>query len=449
MSVRSKKRSDHDRSRDSDGESPPKSIEEALLFIEAYGKIPSKFVPTRLSKDIYLEWSKNGGYISGKVRNSVRQLIGLLADNTQVPSLRSKLTGNTRIQRGEMALLIQTFLRNWSFAGGKYEPIADLDIERVTKVIVDEIFVPNSLADRKGALLPGTTPADRPSVKGKSMLSPRPARDLILQEFGESDALLTLSQQRTIIQGQSPSESLRGLRGTIDQLWRRDNEDERSRCLIWIVDFGGRNASVDGSFRALFNLEFLAIQFRALKVIQDKSSTERWHWLQKHAAFVIGSVSAKEIDSFYPVRTNKDLKQWISINPGHILPGGAVPGTWLNSKAFAQLYGSGLKGIDDRTFTIFAKMKSSSDEPTPKPRYFGYAGREGTDDVDGLELESPGHDYERATNLVHAAARLRLKLDGADRVLADPEAALADLRDLKFLVLNVDEFIALCSSLQA
>ena len=66
------------------------------LLIEIVEK---KSIPLKIKKqknfilrDIYDAWVISGGRVSGKVRNSVRQMIDILGDN-QIKSINTKLQG--------------------------------------------------------------------------------------------------------------------------------------------------------------------------------------------------------------------------------------------------------------------------------------------------------------------------------------------------------------------
>ena len=400
--------------------------------------------PTSLLLRAHESWKDRGGKVRGKRRNSERQLLELLAsEGNSIASLTPKLNGRTRFTPSDARALIECMLANWEY----YDVEADADhpqgyVSPYSKDQIEEI----------GELL--ASAVSNASEK-KRKLSPKDARDLIIEGYKDSDAIFTVSMLQTLIV-LNINKALVGFRNLLNRLWSIDRADDRKRALIWILDLGGLSFDDEDSQSKFINVENLATRFKALRRFEDDKAEERWKWLKSHAVIVIRTRRVSVIDDIYN-RQNVMLQSNGSDLPymtaENILLS-AIPEAWATADEFKTLYGRDLGGINKRTYTILYSGASWASSPhlNRDLRYYALAQEEKAKRVDatavvtGLELPSPDSAYDEAYRTIKTAAFGRLGFsNGAEEQphLSSSEVALTQLRSLGFGVLLLEEFLDL------
>lgn len=431
-------------------------IETVLRRIGETGALPEPYAtdPGRLFLDIHEQWVENGGTVAGKRRNSVRNLMDMLnAAGASVPSLRSKLNGETRLKDVEAAALIGTYFSNWRFEAaegciGGYVPFESDQLNDLVSIIQQPLF-----GDHAAVLLPRVEKVRRGNLK-VAEAEPDPSarflagQDFILENFEASKAAITISRIGSV-KGPTTASAIRAFCEIIDDHWKVDKRDQLDRVLLWIVDPGDRDIKNDESLAAFANAEQLATFFRAVRLLRDPDAEARWAWLSEHAAVMIGSQEAIVTDRLYASQT-QELR--MAAKNADVIPRGikyshflldTPPPAWLRSIQFAQLYGDDLEDLEHSSFLLWL------DETEAVWRYFAYAelndpiitkdGKEAF--IKALEIESPGPVFDRAASIVYAAACFRL--DSLKTGLKDEECLRSAiiLRHLDFAVFRLSEFL--------
>jgi len=242
--------------------------------------------PAQFVLALHRSWKERGGTVAGKARHSDRQLNELLVkQGSVVRSLTPKLAGKTRLKPHDARALLRLFLSHWDYVGNSenrndfqsiatsdhYEPmLSDSQIDEVSRYVVDRMS--ESETDAIGV----RDNAD--AVSSPSMIGEDTA-NLIAAEFQESDALFTISSERTLIVA-DPTQALVRFRDLFTNLFVIDREDSRTRILIWILDLGGLEFDNHEARLRFLNVDSLISQFSALKVLKDQQAEARWDWLQ-------------------------------------------------------------------------------------------------------------------------------------------------------------------------
>ncbi|MGI9420683.1 MAG: hypothetical protein ACR2RA_22905, partial [Geminicoccaceae bacterium] len=432
------------------------SADHAAATIGETGALPDPYAtdPGRLFLDIHEQWVENGGRVAGKRRNSVRNLMDMLtAAGTPVPSLRSKLKGETRLKGAEAAVLLGTYFSNWRFEAaegsmGCYVPFQSKQLSDLGNVIQQPLF-----GGQPAVLLPRTEKDQKSGVKRQSAEIDEPgvylaSSEFLPESFRSSRAFVHVSRIGSVA-GPTTSAAIRGFFEIIDEYWKIDLEDDLDRHLIWVVDPGDRDINNDDSLAAFTNAEQLATFFRALRLSSDSDAAARWHWLSSHAVVLVGSMDRSVTDRLYAscvegpeaMAADIDIVRR-SVKHNHFLLD-ASPPSWLRSSQFAKLYGQDLENLESSSFLLCL------DDAETHWSYFGYApvdppiltedGRKSF--ARFLELGSPGPAFDRVASIVHAAACFRLgsasSLDGdAERL-----RSILLLRHLDFAVFRLSEFL--------
>ena len=431
-------------------------IESILRHVGETGALPEPYAadPGQLFLAIHDQWVENGGRIRGKRRNSIQNLMELLkADGRHVSSLRSKLKGETRLKESDAAALLDTYFSKWRFetvrdGGGQYAALGFDKLDEIRASIIRCVF-----GDQVATLLPGVETRRKSKVKNAEAEPIDSAiflagRDLISENFRESKALVHVSRTGSVV-GPNNAESIRGFCGLMDDYWKIDRRDDIGRILIWMVDPGDRDINNSDSLAAFANAEQLATFFRAVRLLNDPQSEDRWQWLAEHAVVLVGSVEAAVTDRLYAsdsidledAARAKELPRR-GIKHSHFLLD-TPPPTWLRSLQFAQLYGEDLEFLEQGSFLLWL------DEAETQWRYFGYApanppllAKDGMQSYTKfLELDSPGPIHDRAAAVVYAAACFRLNLHDVSISKDDLLQSIMILRHLDFAVFRLSEFL--------
>ena len=404
--------------------------------------------PAQFVLALHRSWKERGGTVAGKARHSDRQLNELLVkQGSVVRSLTPKLAGKTRLKPHDARALLRLFLSHWDYVGNSenrndfqsiatsdhYEPmLSDSQIDEVSRYVVDRMS--ESETDAIGV----RDNAD--AVSSPSMIGEDTA-NLIAAEFQESDALFTIGSERTLIVADQ-SQSLVRFRNVLNRLFVIDREDSRTRILIWILDLGGLEFDNHEARLRFLNVDSLISQFSALKVLKDQQAEARWNWLQSRTVIVLqNSHSVGHQGPGFPVIT------------AHHFLFDAVPSSWAKSDKLRMLYGNQLEWLDERVYTIFLSKPVedlASDTSLYSLRYFAHAlfVPDGKDNrqVRGLELPSPGRDYEIAFETVYEAAVHTLGLRAnLTPTTDDSKDAVGALRRHGFSLLRLDDFVDLWS----
>ena len=426
-----------------DSEGSAFKIIEKRAFASSPAPDPAQFVLA-----LHRSWKERGGTVAGKSRHSDRQLNELLVkQGSVVRSLTPKLAGKTRLKSHDARALLRLFLSHWDYvgdsdnrndlhsvaAGGNYEPmLSESQIDEVSRYVVDRMS--ESETDGIGAR-DRTDTATSPSLVGEDTAK------LIAAEFQESDALFTISSERTLIVA-DPTQALVRFRDLLTNLFVIDREDSRTRILIWILDLGSLEFDNYEARLRFLNADSLISQFSALKVLKDQQAEARWNWLQSRTVIVLHNAhSVGHQGTGFPVIA------------AHHLLFDAVPASWAKSNEFRTLYGNQFEWLDERNYTIFLSKPiedSTSDTGVYSLRYFGHAlfvpdGKDSRQ-VRGLELPSPGRDHEVAFETVYEAAIQTLGTSAnLTPTVNGSKDAVGPLRRHGFSLLRLDEFVDLWS----
>ncbi|MFZ1107286.1 MAG: hypothetical protein WAN43_02915 [Rhodomicrobium sp.] len=382
-------------------------------------------------RDIHFYWKKQGGQAVGKPRHSDRYLSDRLnAQGTPVRSLTPKLIGKTRLQPRDGNTLVSYFLLNWPKSGNDqnvtYEPL-------ISKRQIDSLAaaVEEHLEPRKDSVADSSQSFPGEDVEG-----------LIVRMYHESDALITVSPEHTLIVAH-PRTELVGFRNLMNKLHEIDIREEKERPLIWILDLGWRIFDDLDSRMKFLNIASVATRFRALEVFKDPERDERWEWFRRRAIIVLLDWTRHPVPQARDFPRPEFSAAQVSLSEYK----DAKP--WLSEPNFRALYGKELEDIELRSFSVFYKDSagSISSEVDSELRYFGYA--QFSSDADHVELEarglalpSPGENYDEAFRVVYAAAVhvLGLKSAPAEGIKISGENALKQLNYLGFSVLTLEDF---------
>ena len=432
-------------------------IETLLQRIGETGALPDAYAadPGSLFLAIHHQWVENGGTVAGKTRNSVRNLMDLLkAAGTPVPSLRSKLKGETRLRQGDAAALLDTYFSHWSFEVSDdgdqlgYLRLESTNLKQAHRAILQSLFgshesVLLSKTENERMVRPRNVAAQ--PVSSSIFLA---GRDITTENFKISKAFVHISRIGSVAGPTTPA-AIRRFSEVMDGYWKIDRNDELDRYLIWIVDPGDRDISNDDSLAAFSNAEQLATFLRAVRLLSDPDAETRWRWLSSHAVVLVGSIDRATIDRLYASHS-KDLQATTadadiirrSVKYSHFLLD-ASPPSWLRSLEFTQLYGQDLEALESSSFLLCL------DEAETHWSYFGYApanppilANDGKQSyVKALELGSPGAAYDRVASIAYAAARFRLGLSGPEDRTEEQLRSILILRHLDFAVFRLSEFL--------
>lgn len=414
-------------------------------------------------------WVALGGYVRGKPRRSVRLIKIWLGKKHEVRSIETKLAGKTPMKRGDIVNLFWLFLTRWRYDDDRQEDLSldYVDLDHLAETLTTEIYVSNVNGRRTGLLLPrrGSASAD-PDVTAAETLSIAQSDDptyttllagtfdsgdKIVELYRNTDALITVSRQRTFI-GTDPGETMVGFHALMDQLRSIDeaeeNKDEgvrRSRTLIWIVDVGRREGD-SRSQSALHNLDFLALQFRSLLMTDDHRRQKRITWFLKRAVVLVGTLRSSEIDAIYrmmdvksepPTRRDKD---WVTADR---LFFEGLPDEWLN---LVSRYETAV--IKQRTITVHRDL---SEKKTGRPSerdwkdlqflfHMPYKSPNGELVARCAELSYPGIRWSDGLRMAHETALYRLGWQMKPTLPFSPREGLTLLKEHRFAVLTAREF---------
>lgn len=420
---------------------------------------------------LYDGWVEQGGYQRGKPRRSVRQIKVWLGKNHEVRSIETKFAGKTPMQRQDVANLVWLFLQRWSYDEdtGEDHPYPYDNLDDLVETLTDEIYVPNTNGRATGLRLPrrGVSiddeeePASAPpspatsngSAPHPSFASTLPSSDRIVELYRDTDALITVSQQRTFI-GADPGATMVGFHRLMDRLRviDEDPKDKRFRALIWIVDLGRREGD-PSSQSALHNCDFLATQIRSLLLTTDQARKDRAAWFLQRAVVLAGTLRIAEIDRLYCdldvdiVPAEENEKDWTT--PDRMFFAG-LPDLWTQ-----QVVRIDPSVLPERTITAHRDLTVAKTE---------LPGQEGWKDLQFLfhmplmsphrklqarciDLPRPGVRWSDGMRMAHEAGLLRLGRRPRTDLPFSPAEGLRLLRDHRFAVLTAREFCQLSDQL--
>jgi hypothetical protein len=426
-----------------DSEGSAFKIIEKRAFASNPAADPAQFVLA-----LHRSWKERGGTVAGKSRHSDRQLNELLIkQGSVVRSLTPKLAGKTRLKPHDARALLRLFLSHWDYVGnsdnrndlqstavgGGYEPmLPESQIDEVSRYVVDRMS--ESETDPVG-VRDKTDAVTSPSLVGEDTVK------LIAAEFQESDALFSISSERSLIVADQ-TQTLVPFKDLLTDLFVIDREDSRTRILIWILDLGSLEFDNYEARLRFLNVDSLISRFSALKVLKDQQAEARWNWLKSRTVIVLhNSHRVGHQGAGFPV-----------IAAHHFLFD-AVPSSWAKSNEFRTLYGNQFEWLDERNYTIFLSKsveEFANDTSLYSLRYFAHAlfvpDDRDSRQVRGLELPSPGRDYEVAFETVYEAAVHTLGMSANLTYTSnDPKDAVGALRRHGFSLLRLDEFVDLWS----
>lgn len=400
--------------------------------------------PDEFVREVHAAWKKEGGTLAGKPRHSDRYLFDQLRERgASVKSLTPKLTGKTRIRPKDGATLLHFFLSQWPFPpkdGAKgqageddlsYRPLLpSSDVDAIADYISKQLSAEDIPVDEvsHGSAIVESLPG-------------RISRDLNAELFAQCEVMIVVSTENSLIVA-TPKTELIGFRDTINRFWITEKEDEKKRPLIWVLDLGRQDFEDVNARAAFMNVQALMTRFKALRDFDERQSKERWEWLKSRVVIVLLDTRHEEEIPLNRVRRPFFLAHHVNLT--------AVAPLWLSLPRFRGLYGSNLERLDDRSFSVF--YNSSEWEKSPDDneiRYVGHAlfylgpREKGDRQLRGIELPSPGQNYDEAFKTVYAAAmhKLGLPLPESADLHVGGKAAIEQLNYLGFLVLSLDDFL--------
>jgi hypothetical protein len=222
-----------------------------------------------------------------------------------------------------------------------------------------------------------------------------------------------------------------------------EKNDQKARCLIWILDLGRQIFDDTESRMRFLNVQALMCRLKALKNFEDSEADERWRWLLSRAVIVLLDTRA--------IKEQKGYIRYPTFSAHNVSLTTLEP-TWIDSPMFHELYGDKLERLKQRLFTVF--LRSESDWVSPSEwgrsdlRYFGYASFP-TDKLKlnfqgrGLELPPLPIIYAEAFRAVCAAAAHVLDLTqfASKPAFVGGEDATQQLCYLGYRILRIDEFM--------
>jgi len=411
--------------------------------------------PGDVFRIIYDHWVERGGHRRGKPRNSVRKIKLWLGEDTGVRSLETKLAGRTQLQRQDAVKLLTLFLQRWSYHADKqaYEPYRSGEMEELAEKLA-EAFYPKG---RQAILLPlrsrettnGRVSAG--SVSKGASPSARPSREVMKEFFADSDALITVSRERTLI-GPDPAKSMRLFRSLMREFHEIDQRDDRKRILIWAIDIGLRDDH-ESAVLTFLNTVLLAAHFQAIAVVDSIPDIDLWRWLTKRVVILVGSLRDDEIERCYRA-AGIESSGVASHQPwfvGDRLFLEAVPGRWIEVDRLIDAFGREQGELWQRPGITAHLALDGWDlqhpaevDPRKDLRFLFHAplpageGRAGC-----IELGQPGHRWGDAFRLACTAAFGRLGFERHAGRIADPVEATALLRRQGWAVLTLQDFLLL------
>ena len=381
----------------------------------------------------------------------------------QVRSLETKLAGKTWLQYQDALNLLRLFLDRWTYNEVKeqYIPFTENNLDKIAEQILLELFPDQT----KALLLPERSRKNDTREKTELLLESKvdsnfqltkPSGEVIMGLFRDSDSLMTISRARTVI-GSDPTAAMVGFHNLMLNLYEIDQQDNRNRVLIWVIDMALRNDK-DAARAAIYNVHFLAAQFRAIALIQRGGRRQLYDWLQRNVCVIVGSLSRKEIDQIYQseeveLSTEVPDLPWFQSDRLFIE---SVPGRWLDTPGSAA-FG---RSIGDlwRTPTITAHLKlddweldhSMELDVRRNLRYFFHSEvSPRSQDVNEplvrcIPLPEPGSRWSDAYRLAIQASFGRIKRKEDERLSpVRTLEALSVLRSQHFAALRLDEFLEL------
>ncbi len=463
-------------------------VEAALHEIDQSGRVPGwiRDDPGGFLSDLYALWVANGGRVSGKNRNSIRNLMAWLGPTSQVKSLPQKLRGAVKLKETDATVLVHEFLKRWKplearaghvgTADTGYQPFPSEERALLVDNLIRAMYAP----DREGAnrhIQLRETRAQRANLSDE-IVSP----EVYKRMLAGADALVVFSRHRSVASESFLAQAMEGfwqiLRGFSDVL----KEDERQRTIIWVLNIGNRQVEDKNAWRDFINVEILKAQLEAFahfdsqEDLRDNSEDnsgedfadlldnrirkkiempsaeyriDRWKRLIENSVLIIEHLRDEEINTLFPEEMKEDKAERvkdIGVFAEHLLPH-ALPPAWTN---ITRLYRDEMKSVSDATFAAMLHLPKSKDETSPRVEYYAYAplhrgptrGR-----IMQVPLAPPGEAYDDAFHLAYLSARYRLKdrFGNASKKKASGRTAVRYLRKLGFEVLTVPDLFRLFS----
>lgn len=418
--------------------------------------------PEAAFRFIYDCWVRRGGKESGKRRHSVRQIKAWLGES-EVHSLETKLSGKTWLQYQDAISLLKLFLEKWTYptVGNQYQPYQKGDLNALVESLLLELLPEGATA----LLLPERTRQKKADVKSEPIKKEvpltsfdltTPSSEAIRELFADSEVLVTISRERTII-GRDPRMAMRGFHYLMENLQAASQQSNRKRTLIWIIDLGLRNDKL-AARGAIYNVHFLAAQFESIPMIEREGAKELFEWLHANSCIIVGSLAINEIDKIYEeagidLPPEREDLRWFQSDRLFLE---SVPGRWLDQPG-SETFGEKQKDLWlSPTITAHLRLGNWDLDHSPeidvrknlRYLYHGEAISASTDPNAStarcIHLEEPGSRWSDAYRLGIQAAFGRLGRQGDERISpVSPRQALAQLRESSFAALNLSEFLHL------
>lgn len=432
-----------------------KLLQDTSLSRSALGDLQDD--PGKTFRALYDGWVTKGPHPRGKPFHSARMAKEWLRrKKTPVRSFETKLAGQTRLPRQDAIHLITLFLENWRYEKGSEagQPFSDENSGELAARIVDELYP----AGTETLLLPLRARSQQ-NGRNSSEMTPSPSIDIkasrkvILDLFADSDALITISKDRTLIT-KKPAESMRLFRSLMQELCDIDKKDGRRRALIWVVDFGLRDER-DSSVAAYLNILSLASQFRAIAIFGSANQMKLWRELSERVIVIVGSLHRHEIDRIYR-QAKIELPEDAPDAPhfvGDRIFLEAIPRRWFEAGLYAEKFALNYDEFwRHPTFTAHLslddwELKHDREiDPRKDLRYFYHAAIEDKG-VHCIELQQPGLRWSDGFRIACDAAFWRLGMEHKqiDEKL-NPAGPIAILRHHGFAVTKLNEFARLTNS---
>ena len=403
---------------------------------------------------IYDAWVFSGGYISGKRRNSVRQMIDLMIDD-KMKSVHQKIGGKIKLSENDVFIFLTVIIGNWNYNDETYSPLMKRNgtvLEKKEIKEISRVLTRSWLGNHDEIIIPRVKSA----TVTKSTLER--TEKIIQDHLQKYNYLLTISAEHTFADDRNPRQSTQAFVRIIRSIWE-DNPNKDNVRFIWIIDYGSKDIESEYAVTEFLNIEALSSRIRALASFSYPNSDKIYEWFRNSAVFVVGSIEPHDIDAAYrtfrPEIDSFDKKAvWPWLNSRHLIPEG-IPTEWTKSDELKELYKGELERIEEGSLTVFINESEGPQgeaRDDKNPKYVMQAGvrvpgsRNPNEMIArGVELRSPGERYDHAYQIVCCAADYLLDR-GDERSFGgryDSKSALVQLRRMQFLVLPVEEFITL------
>ena len=423
-------------------------------------QVERDFAVGQTFRTLYDVWVRLGGYVRGKPLRSVRHIKVMLGNRREVRSLETKLAGRTLLQRDDIKNLLHLFLDHWETdpQTGTSRPYRGEDPEALAERIADKIIASSDQPQGRVLRLPvrgRNGPPDQggsPAASASAMAvadGTLKTRDALIKRYSESDALITVSREKTFT-GSGPASIMREFQDLMDELRLVDQSDDRFRALIWIVDLGRRESDLRAQ-AALHNLDFVGTQFKSFLMTNHAERVARQRWFCERAVVLVGTLRREDIDRFYE-EAQLDLPdvpdEHSLVTADRLLING-LPHEWVSvfvDRGFSSPEAESITVHVDRQRRP-AQRNADDHDDIDYLLHFPATGDDGVPEVRCVSLPPVGVRFNDTFRMARDVAMMRLGRDFQSDLDVPPIEDLAFLRRQRFAALTASEFCRLTTRL--